>query len=100
MPHPQLSGGGSPQPQPRSTQSTLNVAVTDWALDIVTVQPPVLEQPPPLHPANVDPDAGEAVRLTAVPAAKLALHVDPQLIPPGLEVTVPDPVPAFPTLSE
>ena len=97
--HPQWgSGAGWPQPQPRSTQSTLNVAVTDWARDIATVQPPVLEQAP-LHPANVDPDAGEAVRLTTVPAVKLALHVGPQLIPPGLEVTVPDPVPVFPTLS-
>jgi hypothetical protein len=72
----------------------VNVAVTDCAPLIVTEHVPVPEQPPPDHPAKVDPAAGAAVNVTTVPSVKLAEHVDPQLIPEGLEVTVPLPVPA------
>jgi len=39
------------------------------AADIVTVQEPVPEQPPPLQPVKVDPVAGVAVRVSAVPLA-------------------------------
>jgi hypothetical protein len=39
----------------------------------------------------VDPDAGVAVRVTVVPLSKLALHVEGQLIPAGLLVTLPWP---------
>ena len=57
----------------------------------------------PLHapdqPANVDPAAGMAVRVTELPVAKFAEHVCPQSIPAGLLVTVPDPVPEFVTVS-
>jgi hypothetical protein len=49
----------------------------------------------PLHPANVEPTAGVAVRITGVPAAYVAEHVAPQLIPAGLLVTVPSPVPTL-----
>jgi hypothetical protein len=45
----------------------LNVAVTVAAALIVTVQVPVPLHPPPLHPANVDPDAAAAVSTTEVP---------------------------------
>ena len=38
---------------------------------------------------------GFAVSVTDVPLAKFALHAEPQLIPEGLLVTVPPPVPAF-----
>jgi len=71
----------------------LNVAVTDWAAVIETVQVPVPVQAP-LQPAKVEPLAAAAVRVTEVPLAKLALHVLPQLMPVGDEVTVPVPVPA------
>jgi hypothetical protein len=46
------------------------------------------------HPANVEPGAAVARRLTFVPLLKLFVHVLPQLIPVGLLVTVPVPVPA------
>ena len=46
---------------------TVNVAVTVVAPLSVTVQPAVPEQPPPLHPEKVEPPAGLAVRVTAVP---------------------------------
>ena len=51
--------------------------------------------PPPLQPVNVEPEAGLAVSVTAVPEVKRVLHVLPQLSPPGLLVTVPLPVPAL-----
>jgi hypothetical protein len=53
----------------------------------------------PLHPPKVEPLVALAVRVTEVPLAKLALHVLPQLIPAGLLVTVPEPLPASVTLS-
>jgi len=56
-------------------------------------------QPPPVKPAKVDPEFGVAVSVTAVPLAKLALHVVPQVIPAGELVTDPAPVPAAATLS-
>jgi hypothetical protein len=73
----------------------LKVAVTAVAAVNVTTHVPVPVQPPPFHPANVEPSAGLAVNVTCVPLAKPAEHVDPQLIPAGLLVTVPDPVPAL-----
>jgi hypothetical protein len=47
---------------------SLNVAVTVWAELIVTVQAPVPEQAP-LKPANTEPGAGAAVKVTVLPAA-------------------------------
>jgi hypothetical protein len=76
----------------------VNVAVTLRADVMETVQVEV-----PLHapdqPENVEPVAAVAVRVTLVPDAKEAEQVAPQLIPAGLDVTVPDPVPAFVTVS-
>jgi len=40
-----------------------------------------------------------AVKLTELPCGKVMLHVTPQLIPPGLLITVPLPVPANDTVS-
>ena len=39
--------------------------------------------------------SGFAVSVTDVPLANFALHAEPQLIPDGLLVTVPPPIPAF-----
>lgn len=75
----------------------LKVAVTEVLAFKVTVQVFVPVQPPD-HPAKLEPVAGVAVRVTAVPALKLAEHVVPQLMPLGLLVTVPLPVPARVTL--
>jgi len=76
-----------------------NVAVTDWAAFMVTVQVPVPLQAP-LQPVNVELGSGVAVSVTMVPLAKLAEQVAPQLIPAGLLVTVPVPVPVLLTESE
>src|SRR5436190_736268 len=81
-----------------STRAGVKVAVTVVAAESVTVQAPGPEQPPPLQPVKVEPAAGTAVSVTAVPFVKLAAQVAPQLIPAGLLVTVPVPVPALETV--
>src|SRR5437879_5838642 len=78
---------------------SVNVAVTVVAALRVTVQAPGPEEPPPLQPLKVEPAAGAAVSVTAVPLAKLAAQVAPQVMPAGLLVTVPAPVPALETVS-
>src|SRR5439155_10551183 len=78
---------------------TVNVAVTVVAAESVTVQVPMPEQPPPLQPVKMEPAAGAAVSVTAVPLAKLAAQVAPQVMPAGLLVTVPAPAPALETVS-
>src|SRR2546425_8145241 len=70
------------------------VAVTVVAAESVTTHVPVPLQPPPLQPVKVEPAAGVALKVTTVPLAKLAVHVAPQVMPTGLLVTVPEPVPA------
>ena len=70
----------------------VKVAVTVWAALMVTEHEPVPVQAPD-QPAKVEPVPAAAVRVTTVPLAKLALQLAPQLIPAGLLVTVPVPVP-------
>ena len=65
----------------------------------VTVHVPVPVQPPPLQPVNVDPAAGAAVKVTALPLANAAEHVAPHEMPTGLLVTVPLPAPVLETVS-
>ncbi len=57
------------------------------------------EQPPPDQPPNFELEPAWAVSVTEVPLAKEAEQVEPQLIPAGELVTVPDPVPLFCTVS-
>jgi hypothetical protein len=45
----------------------------------------------PAHPENVEPCTGVAVSVTTEPAAKVAAHVCPQLIPAGLLEIEPAP---------
>src|SRR4051794_6605644 len=76
-----------------------NVAVTDLDTVVLTlhvVEPP-LQLATPLHPTNTESASGLANRSAVFPL-KNAEHVLPQLIPPGLEVTVPAPVPALDTV--
>lgn len=74
------------------------VAVTAWLELMARTQLPVPEQAP-LQPVNTEPDAGVATRLTDVPDEYCAEQVAPQLIPAGLLVVVPVPVPAGVTVS-
>jgi hypothetical protein len=53
----------------------------------------------PLQPLTVEPALGVAVSVTVVFLVKLAEQVVPQLIPSGLLVTVPLPVPALTTVN-
>src|SRR5438034_6773068 len=77
----------------------VKVAVTVVAAETVITHDPVPVHPPPLQPLKVEPAAGVAVTVTAVPLGKLAEHVAPQVIPAGELVTVPLPVPALLTVS-
>ena len=72
------------------------VTLRAWVIDTVHG----LEQPD--QPVNVDPNAAVAVKVTDVPWVKLAvskLHAAAQLIPPGTDVTVPEPDPPFNTVN-
>lgn len=75
--------------------NSVKLAVTLLAAVIGTTQGAVPVQPLPDHPSNVEPVLGEAVNVTFSPALKPALQVAPQLMPAGLEVTVPAPLPAL-----
>jgi hypothetical protein len=76
----------------------VKLAVTVPAAVIVNVQVLVPSQSAPPHPANVELEFGVAVSVIAVPLAKFAEHAVGQLIPAGLLVTVPAPVPASVTV--
>jgi hypothetical protein len=70
------------------------VAVTLFTAFMVTVQVGVVLMQYPDHPLNTFPALGVAVRVTVEPKLKLdvQLALAPQLIPTGLETTVPDPL--------
>ena len=65
----------------------------------MTEHVPVPVQPPPLQPVKVDPAAGVAVSVTAVPLANVAAQVAPHETPAGALVMVPDPAPALVNVS-
>ena len=72
----------------------VKVAVTLCAEFILTMQLPVPVQTP-LQPVKVEVASAAAVNVTDDPDEYVAEHVEPQLMPPTLLVTVPEPVPAF-----
>jgi hypothetical protein len=95
-----------PVPVPANTTVSWNVAGAEVANVAVTEAFAVgvtLHVPVPVHapnqPVNVEPVAGVAVSVMAVPLAKLAEQVVPQVMPAGELLTDPVPVPASTTLS-
>ncbi len=76
-------------------------AVTDLASTIDTVHEPVPEHPPPDQPLNKAPAGALAVRMTDVSCPKSCTQSAPQVIPTGLETTIPAaaPVPVFDTVN-
>src|SRR5574341_415716 len=83
----------------RPPRSTLFPYTTLFRALSVTVQEPVPEQPPPLQPVKVEPAAGAAVKVTAVPLGNAAEQVVPHEMPAGALVTVPLPAPVLLTVS-
>lgn len=81
-----------------TAEPVLNVAVSDLDELIVTAHAAVPVHAP-LQPANAEPVAGVSVMVTTVPPLKFAVHVPGQLMPAGLLVTFPVPVPASVTVS-
>jgi hypothetical protein len=91
-----------PEPEPvrvtsREYMARPNVAVSARAALIVTWQDPAPEHAP-LQPRKTEPVAGVAVSATAVPDAYDSAQSLPQLMPAGVEVTVPTPSPARETV--
>jgi hypothetical protein len=69
----------------------VKLAETVLAALMVTEQEPVPEQPDPFHPLNTELAPGVAVSVTTVLVANCPLQLEPQLIPAGELVTVPEP---------
>src|SRR5205823_5225056 len=94
-----------PVPEPeRVTTSVLvgisaNVAITVVSAAAVTVQGAVpVQPPPPLQPEKVEPVLAEAVKMTGSLTIKVLAHwllLGLQLMPDGLLVTWPLPLPAW-----
>src|SRR5512144_2984749 len=74
------------------------LAVTDLELAILTVQVFVPEQAP-LQPVKVEPASPEAISVTSVLALNSYEQMKPQLMPAGLLVISPLPVPDLLTVN-
>ena len=77
---------------------SVKVAVMILLALMVTVQVPVPEHSPPLQSVKVEPVEAVAVNVTEVLLSKEAEQIAPQVMPPGLLVTVPLPAPVLLTL--
>ena len=73
--------------------------MTSRARLMVTVQVPVVPVQAPDQPPKAEPLRGLAVNLTDCPLLKVASQLEPQLIPDGLLVTAPEPLPELDTVS-
>ena len=69
----------------------MKLAVQDLSASSVTV--PSAQSASPVHPAKNDPDAAVAIRTTTVPLAYVSEQSPGQLMPLGVLLTVPLPVP-------
>jgi len=69
------------------------LAETFWVALATITHAGVVPEHAPLHPTNVCPDAGAALRVTVVPSGNgwLQLVGPTQFSPVGLDVTVPEP---------
>ena len=76
----------------------LNVADTDVLALMVKVHV-VISLHAPDHPEKDALEAATAVSVTTVPAEKVAWQVEPQLMPEGLLVMLPDPEPEVVTVN-
>jgi hypothetical protein len=76
----------------RVATSGLKFAVQD--LLALTVTTPSRQSESPLHPLNIEPEDGTGLRETTVPEEYASEQSLPQLIPAGLLVTLPLPVPS------
>ena len=92
-------------PVPVPDLLTVNWSVLGMALNVadtlalpVTVQAPLPEQAPP-QLTNDEPAAAAAFKATEVPVSNWFEQVVPQLMPAGVEVTVPLPVPCLVTVT-
>ena len=72
--------------------------MTVLALPMVTVHVLPETASHPLQPRKIESKSGVAMSVTTVPLSKAAEQVPPQLIPAGLEVTVPPTMPVFVTV--
>jgi hypothetical protein len=68
----------------------LNVAVTVRACDMVTVHACVPAHAPP-QPKNTWPPSAVALSVTEALALNVKLQFVPQLIPVGVDITLPEP---------
>ena len=91
-------------PVPVPDLLTVNWCVLGMAVNVadtlalpVRVQAPLPEQSPP-QLTNDEPAAAAAFKATEVPASNWFEQVPPQLMPAGVEVTVPLPVPCLVTV--
>ena len=71
--------------------------LTDDTTFTVQVFPFVVSQP--VHPVTLDPASAVAVNVNDVGVGTTVVHVLPQSIPAGDEVTLPEPVPSLVILS-
>src|SRR5688572_10697813 len=92
-----------PEPLPVLVTETPNVglklAVTvTLAVTLASVHMPVPVQPPPVQPANTEPPCGPALNTSVLPAGTMVTQAPGQLMPAGLDVTVPLPAPPMTTV--
>src|SRR5438132_2023779 len=92
-----MSGLPSALKSTLATSRRANVAVTLVSAFIVTLQPAIPEQPPPLQPMKVDCEPAAALKAITVPATTVSVQSPKQAMPAPL--TLPLPLPAKATVS-
>ena len=86
-------------PGGKLSSGAANVAVTLFALLSVNRHEATVPAQSPDQPTKAVPAPGVAVRVTVLPEATYSQQVSPQLMPAGLLVTVPVPLPTVFTFS-